>query len=122
MPGSYLALLASSAGGPFARFDNGGAPWRRVDGVRITATAAEFAAQASGTFHATFVNRNAAGEPLIVFGARIGGVGAHCQDWTSTDPDEAVPAGWPTSAEVDDFWSLNSTSCTASSRILCAQA
>ena len=115
-------MLASSAGDPFVRFDTEGVPWRRVDGVRIAPTAAEFAAHASGTVYATFVNRDAAGDPVAAYFSTTGDTAdQHCQDWTSTADNEFVPAGWMTSAAVDEFWSWGANACSAFTRILCAQ-
>jgi hypothetical protein len=121
LPGSYLAALATSTGGPMARFDPEGAPWRRVDGVRLAPTAAEFAAQPVGQVYATFVNRVASGEVQSIYGVMIGSVADNCADWTSANAAEYVPAGWTYSAEVSEFWASNAWACGASGRLLCVQ-
>lgn len=121
LPGSYLAALGSSAGGPMARFDPEGAPWRRVDGVRVTTTAAEFASMTSGTVNATFVNRDATGEPQAAYFSTTGSPLDHCADWTSTSGALIVAAGWMTSADVDEFWGWGANTCADSTRLLCVQ-
>jgi hypothetical protein len=121
LPGTYLAVLGSSAGGPLARFDIGGAPWRRVDGVRVAATAAAFAAQPAGDVYPSFVNLDAAGVPRTYVGSHVGSAAAHCQDWTSADPGQSAPSGLFSDAAVDTFWTYGQAACDRTARILCAQ-
>lgn len=84
LTGSYLALLATSEGNGFHRFDLGGPVWRRVDGVPITATAAAFA-EPSGWLSA-YANLTAAGAPVPGYAYTwSGGPGLTCADWTNQD-------------------------------------
>ena len=44
LPGTYRAFLATKQASAMSRFDLGGAPWVRVDGVVLATTASDFGA------------------------------------------------------------------------------
>ncbi len=121
LPGSYLAWLGTSTTPGFDRFDTAGAPWRRVDGVRLTATAAEFAAQTPGGQLRTFLNRTAAGDAVTGTGVHTGAAGATCADWTDVSGATSNTTGYAVSADVDEFWNNTALPCNFALRLVCLQ-
>ena len=82
LSGTYRAFLASSGASAGERFDPAGLPWRRVDGVRITETAAELVGAAPIPVWRSFIGRTATG---AVTNARAwtGTATQNCADWTN---------------------------------------
>jgi hypothetical protein len=86
--GTYRAVLATTQASAMSRFDVGGAPWVRVDGVVLAATASDFAA---GNWLAP-LNVTARGGYLANWGVWVGSPGpsalgiSTCNDWNPTDP------------------------------------
>jgi hypothetical protein len=84
LPGTFLALLATSNRSAASRFDLQGAPWFRPDGVQVVATAADLAANRL----LAPVRVLASGAPTLVpvwTGAPEPGQPGDdtCQDWTA---------------------------------------
>jgi hypothetical protein len=88
LPGTYRAFLATTQASAMSRFDVGGAPWVRVDGVVLAATASDFAA---GNWLAP-LNVTARSAYIGNFAVWVGAPGpsalgiSNCNDWKPTDP------------------------------------
>lgn len=83
VPGTFLALLATSSATAESRFSATGLPWQRVDGVRITNTADELVGPGAVNVWSSFIARSATG---AVNNNRIwyGSPTAHCNNWNPT--------------------------------------
>jgi len=99
LPGTYLALLATSGASAASRFDTSGPPWRRVDGVRVTDTAAEFFTtttfdappnvSADGhTYYGNFAVWSGAGN-MGAAGTQL----STCNNWTTAAANASVKGG-----------------------------
>ena len=97
--GTFLALLPVAGSAASARFDTGGAPWVRVDGVPVFAAATDL----TSIRLATALNRFADGSPDPIGGFPRVWTGhgtpngapatAPCQDWFSSDLFESTGCG-----------------------------
>ena len=109
LPGTYKALLATTEASPASRFDTAAAPWRRVDGVRITETA-EAMFQA-GRFD-SFLNLTADGQTYYSSStfvwsgtgslAEAGAANQTCNDWQPSAGDRGL-GGLVASSELRLF-------------------
>jgi hypothetical protein len=87
LPGTYRAFLATTQASAMSRFDVGGAPWVRVDGVVLGATASDFAA---GNWLAP-LNVTARGVYIANWAVWVGAPApsalglSTCNDWNPTD-------------------------------------
>jgi hypothetical protein len=106
LPGSYRALLATSAFTAASRFSANGAPWVRVDGVELASTAASllsgaallapFDVSASGNYYGNSGAWTGAVDPMILATSTA----SDCTDWSSatgtgiTSALTSFGAGW----------------------------
>jgi hypothetical protein len=122
LPGTYKAFLATKLASAMSRFDLGGAPWVRVDGVVIATTAADFAA---GNFLAP-INVMANGTHLGNSGVWTGATGpsalgtATCNDWNPIDAstDKAIIGVAMSSSTT---WSIQDPCNWTYGRVYCLQ-
>lgn len=119
LEGSYRALLATSSAASISRFDTGGAPWVRLDGVPLAPTAAEFAVGNVATtlsltpsgIYTSADTWHGADTPAEL------ATGLSCSDWEST-------AGWGTAGTVGSLFGVFSSGtvpCTFARRLYCLQ-
>ncbi|MBA3393033.1 MAG: hypothetical protein H0T89_10335 [Deltaproteobacteria bacterium] len=83
LAGSFRAFLASAGGTAETRFSSAGEPWRRVDGVRLTKTAAELIGPSPVPVWDSFLARTATGAATNIR-AWVGSASEHCQSWSGT--------------------------------------
>jgi Collagenase NC10 and Endostatin. len=127
LPGTYKALLASSGASAASRFDVGGAPWIRSDGIRLAPTASAF-------FSASMLDAspNVTADGSVYFGSNATWSGATtmttagsdattCADWLSTSGTGTFGAPGDTSAS--EFFGAGAATCGAATwaRLTCLQ-
>jgi len=121
-PGTFRALLAAAGRSAASRFDPGGPPWVRVDGVPLAASAMALLLESTETA----LNVNAAGgyEPdaFVFSGAAdpttAGTAGTTCNDWT--DAGAAFTAlGHLADSGPTFFGAINDTCNVPGARIYC---
>lgn len=88
LPGTYLAWLGASSGGPETRFVDG-LPWRRVDGVLLAATALDFLSTTTPIYLDSILNRTATGAISTQL-ARTGVSGNTCSNWAGNSMLEGL--------------------------------
>lgn len=117
--GTFLAALPTSTTATQARFDLGGAPWVRADGVRVTPTA-------TGLFNAEFLDAHlgltAAGNPVVsntTFSPAPNLVGDHCSDWTASVGLTRV--GDSESTARGEVFNFVDHPCSAAAHVICLQ-
>jgi hypothetical protein len=125
LPGTYQALLATTAASPASRFNAGGAPWARLDGVPLASTAADLL---SGTMLAP-LNVDASGAYVTsasygdvwTGGAWVDHVGAApCNDWASASSGMNGELG--SSAFIDSYWfNAGGQGCNVAARLFCLE-
>lgn len=123
LPGTFEAFVATSTASAASRFDLGGAPWVRPDGVSVVAAAAHLtdrrllapiAVRADGTYAPQWSAWTGATSPLA-----IGTAETTCSDWT--DGSAAGTGSWGLSSATEGpppdyktttgFFSFETTSC-----------
>lgn len=121
VPGTFLALLPTTAPGP-DRFDVDGAPWVRLDGIALAPTAREFLEgrntaalnmTAGGVFvdgYATTGVANNAFEPVDV--------SRTCGNWNL--PGGTSQRGWCASTGIASYVQTTAD-CTTPSRVYCLE-
>jgi hypothetical protein len=119
LPGTYLAWLGSSAGGPETRFGPG-EPWRRVDGVRLAETADALLSTDDTSYLDTFLNRTATGAFWIGDKTWTGVGGVHCSDWTATSTGDGTMAN-PGSTSLGEFRHEFTFMCLFGMELICMQ-
>lgn len=119
LPGSYRALLGTSAQIARSRFDLTRGPWRRVDGVPLAATAeALFTAPLRDSFLARAADGGVssletwAGDPSVLAG--------RCTDWTVPASADTGPVG-VTSLTGTAFFESHAGSCDRGYALVCLQ-
>lgn len=117
LPGTYLALLATSDVDASARFALDGAPWVRTDGVQWTESATEIE-QDRPFFYSNFLNRGVDGAVLIR-PAWYGDGSNHCLDWTSTTTDDF--GSWQDSPSAFRGLSTPIITCNGTRALICLQ-
>jgi hypothetical protein len=111
LPGTYRAAVATTGTSVEARFVTTGAPWRRIDGTQVSATAA---AMFDGSDLLSFVHQTAAGmyesgqfPPGIWSGATsataVGTNASTCGSWTMNLGQPPI-AGLPNETGPPQFW------------------
>lgn len=129
LPGTYKALLATTTASMVSRFDVTGAPWQRVDGVRLAETAPTFF---SRPFLGSFLNLTADGSTYygstnIWTGSNSmtapgAGVNDTCADWASTGNNGRQ--GITSATEIATFLqsSISTTTCASiQNKLACLQ-
>jgi hypothetical protein len=122
LPGTYLAMLATSAGAAATRFNLAGLPWRRVDGPRIADTVSDFFA----LNWKQMMFRDAKGQVPADFYSELNGLGGlavvgtktnNCLNWATADmmlPVEAIGL-------TNDTYPLYNFWCGSRTPIICLQ-
>jgi hypothetical protein len=131
LPGTYLALLATNGASAASRFNAGLGPWRRMDGVRVTATGA---AMFSSAFFDSFLNLTSNGTSyqgntgLWSGAATLSTAGTSsttCENWTSNSANATGSAGRAGATDADMFFGHSTDlaqACSATHRrIACLQ-
>jgi hypothetical protein len=125
LPGTYLALLATTTASAISRFDLAGPPWARLDNTELAVSTAAFASGATiAAFDMTTASTHVT--DYVVTGATTPdqvGVNANtCNDWTITNPSRNWVAG---SSEFIGFRFFSNgtfnTTCNLSGRLYCLQ-
>ena len=132
LPGTYRAAIATVGATIASRFDLTGAPWVRVDGVRISATAAGLFADeyldappnlaANGSYYygnfGIWTGVGAAGDINAP-----GTLASTCQNWTSVSPSDLGAMGRANRVWSSQFASISpNTSCSFDNAyLLCLQ-
>jgi hypothetical protein len=123
-PERFLALLATSTAPASARFDAGGPPWVRLDGVALASTAAAFLGNPPSLLSALDVDSTGAyvSTNLGVFTgaaspAELGT--ATCGDWTS--PAYSSVVGGLVAADGRFFSTGGYVSCSSGSLLYCLE-
>jgi hypothetical protein len=119
LPGSFAAFLATSKASAVSRFDLGGGPWVRTDGVALVAKATDLAA---GKVVAPLMLGADGQLPMGVYDVWTGSTSPSqpgtdtCRDWSSNDGALLGNTGAPAFSGVDWFSNgrryCNSTSFT----------
>jgi hypothetical protein len=119
---TFLAYLPSSTGGASSRFSRAGAPWRRVDGPLLAATANDLF---EAPLHANFLDRAADGTVVntesIWSGPPNDPSMYHCDDFTDPTPSKQAQAGNPASTRTLQFFNRGGVSCGGALPLLCLQ-
>jgi hypothetical protein len=122
LPGTYRALLATTTASGMSRFDLGGAPWVRIDGVVLGETAADFAA---GRWLAP-LNVTPRGAHIANWGVWVGAPGpsalgaSTCGDWNPADPS-IQGATTSIAYSGDAAWWIEQRCDWLSGRVYCLQ-
>ena len=122
LPGTYRAFLATTQASGMSRFDVGGAPWVRVDGVVLAATGTDFAA---GKWLAP-LNVTARGVYVANRGVWVGAPGpsalgtSTCNDWNPTAPSTQAATTTVAYSGETNWW--RETPCDSLyGRVFCLQ-
>jgi hypothetical protein len=118
LPGTFLAMLATSTATAASRFDLAGPPWRRVDGVRLTQNAADLFS--GPAYLDTFLARTAGNQPALAsLYVWRGGAGGTCGNWSvmSTGGD----TGLGITTEMVTFGYENTSLCASGEPLICLQ-
>lgn len=129
LPGTYKALLATTTTSLVSRFDVTGAPWHRVDGVRLSETAERFFSRpfldsflnltADGATYYGLINIWTGSNSMTVPGA---GVNDTCADWVSTGNNGRVGTASATQVAAFLVGSLSTTTCASvQTKLACLQ-
>ena len=128
LSGNFKALLAANGASAASRFDAGGPPWVRPDGVAIAPTAA---ALFSADFLNTAINQSAdglqySGNTGVWSGADYpdspGTLTTTCQNWTSAGSMDSAPYGYAGYTYRRSFFGRLSATCdVAYLRLYCLQ-
>jgi hypothetical protein len=130
-PTNYQALIATDTGAT-GRFDMTRAPWFRLDGAQLVATAADLGAPA-GDKMLTAINLDSGGNYIGNFDAWTGsGVSpgvtaatANCANWTVGAGTETGWAGLVNMTRLimsqSLFWANNLTPCSGSAPVYCLE-
>jgi len=123
---TFLALLPVLGSAAVARFDTGGAPWVRVDGVPIVATASDLPISRL----AAPLNRLPDGSAIVATGFPRTWTGeaspaavpatAPCQDWVSSMLTESTGCGEENFATADFFTGCGAA-CSTMQRLYCLE-
>jgi hypothetical protein len=119
LPGTFLAMLPTGTGGAETRFDLGGAPWCRVDGVRLTPTAADWFS--GPAYFDTFLARTARGLPSISRPWTGVGAAGTCNAWTSSSNALSAATGMSFETTRTRFLRLFDQPCNAMAPLICLQ-
>ncbi|HEY4393523.1 MAG TPA: DUF4215 domain-containing protein, partial [Polyangia bacterium] len=127
LPGTYLAMLATSTASMASRFDTTGAPWVRVDGVALVANASDLFAK-GGKWLAP-LEMSATGVPELVAvwtgnsdpTAPAASVMTTCNDWTSNVSPYTGNAGESALTFVSQALGNSTPTCAASFSLYCLQ-
>ena len=123
LSGTYRALLASTGSSPISRFQTGGAPWARVDGVLLAESAEAFAV---GQFLAPLEVTAGGMRPLPGMFATTGAASPStagddtttCQAWTRASSTTTRAIASTNSVEV---FSTQTTNCVNPSQLYCLE-
>ncbi len=129
LPGTYKALLATTAASAASRFDygNGTLPWVRPDGIPLVAKAADLMTGnllaapevlADGT-QATSGTLVSTGIPLAN-SLQPGGLSDTCQNWTSNSSNQTLVTG-SSASSTSTAISAYHVPCSFSNRVYCLQ-
>lgn len=112
LPGTFAALLTTSNATAESRFSSAGLPWRRVDGIRVTADLAV-------PLWDSFIARTAGG---AVTRSRTwyGSTTQNCNDWTGGTTAMGV-AGKSHHAATSRLANFINTGCGSSHNLICLQ-
>lgn len=123
LPGSYLALLATSMSSGFDRFSPAGPPWRRVDGAQLTISASTFLNAQPINFMTNFLTQGATGAAVAPTEAWNGSSANNCNNWTTNSLGQNAATGSPYSILHAFFWqrSLTVPCSTTGLPIMCLQ-
>jgi hypothetical protein len=100
--GSFLALLSTSTAPASSRFDLGGSPWVRLDGLPLAATALDFmGGNLVGALDLTSTGTSYTG-PVITGGLPVSTAGPTCMDYVQVAGSNAR-GGLATSTTHDAF-------------------
>ena len=121
LPGTYLALLATSTADGFARMAMSGAPWTRVDGIAVAATAADLAGPLPAVLD-SFTILDATGTPHPTQGnVWVGSATDNCSDWTSSAATRTGEQGDPRSVSRSSWSGWGTRTCNLANPLLCLQ-
>lgn len=118
IPGSFRAFVASSGGTAETRFSAAGEPWRRVDGVRLTRTAAELIGPSPVAVWDSFLARTATGAATNIR-AWVGSASEHCQSWASTTANGTI--GSTNTAVRARLQLFSGIGCGSASPLICLE-
>lgn len=120
LPGTYKALLAVQGASAASRFNTAGAPWVRVDGVRVFDPASQLLASTmKAPLNVTATGLYASNMTIWTGApdfATAGTAETTCGNWSST----AGTVYFGRTDQSSDFFN-SSSDCTASRRVLCLQ-
>ena len=137
LPGTYLALVATLEASAASRFDLTGPPWARVDGVVVTAKAADLATPsliapidvtadgAYSTAGQAWTGAFAPGQPGQAGGAAA--VETTCGDWTGTTANPMGSLGVPALTQTPgqqfaaNFFHAFESPCSLPAALYCLQ-
>ena len=127
--GTFVAFLATSSQSAASRFSAAGAPWMRVDGLRIADTATDVLTDprrlrvplnvtANGLYASNAQVWTGSGNPSTQ-GAST------CSDWTATVPGQSATIGVAEFADPNwldnSTWAGNLQTCNLSARLYCLE-
>jgi hypothetical protein len=126
LPGSYLALVGTSTKAPLSRFDAGGPPWSRVDGVLLQPAAADLWTNydvlapldvtAAGVYqlysYSVWTGAFTLTSPAVATQT--------CGDWSATDAGAYAPTGSIGNSNPS-WYGANSQPCNSSQYLYCLQ-
>jgi hypothetical protein len=127
LDGTYRAMLAVGGASAASRFDTGGAPWVRVDGVALAATAADLftAPLLDAAPNVTADGQGYLGNYLLWSGAYAsssGTLASTCQSWAASSPTGQGQAGISGLTETSSMYGAGTYPCdTSYARITCLQ-
>ena len=129
LPGSYLAMLATTSGSAASRFDTNPAlgPWVRVDGVPITDQPGDlFTAELwNAPINLTANGQTYVGAALFWNGANSGTMpgndGSTCSNWTSADAAADGAVGYVAFSSRSWVWFGLQQSCDVGRKLICLQ-
>jgi hypothetical protein len=123
--GSFKAVIATTEASPASRFDLGGPPWVRVDGIRLAPTAAAFFSAAQWDSAPNVTLRGEHAQYLIVSGGSSlnqPGVAADtCSNWSSRVGSVISGRAVGTAARTFFYEGLISLDCGAPAPLACLE-
>jgi hypothetical protein len=126
LPGTYLALLATTSASAASRFSTDGGPWVRVDNAALMPTADAFLTITSGALQAALNLTPDGGSYGSGFGVWTGAVDptqlattTSCQDWTASNTANSSVIG--ADPFLHAWFHQNTVACTSFARLYCLQ-
>jgi hypothetical protein len=125
LAGTFLALLATDSASAASRLDTTGAPWVRVDGVPVVASALDLVKQNL----LAPINLNALGAPVTVNDATWCGAsdpitqsaGVSCLSWTSAASTVKGSQLWLDATRKAFFSGVYPDNCSVMKRVVCLE-